>query len=257
MNQRRVGQPTHIPIDATVRDAAADTVALHRKAQQVASGGARAAVLGANDGLVTNLCLILAVAGADATPSAVRLAGFASLVAGAFSMAAGEWVSVSSHCELAAGLVGELRRLIARNPRLVLDQLSERLVEEGFAEDTASVVSTELPLDEDRFLNFASRTLFGVNPSDLGSPITAATSSFLLFAIGALIPLAPWFVTRGAAAVVSSSVLTAVASLSIGGLVSRSSGKSASFGALRQLAIVAVASAATWGIGALFGTAIA
>ena len=117
MNLRATGGPTKIPIEPTVRDAAADTEALRRKAQQVARGGTRAAVLGANDGLVTNLCLILAVAGADATPSAVRLAGFASLVAGAFSMAAGEWVSVSSHRELAVGLLVELRRLIARNPR--------------------------------------------------------------------------------------------------------------------------------------------
>jgi VIT1/CCC1 family predicted Fe2+/Mn2+ transporter len=187
----------------------------------------------------------------------VRLAGFASLIAGAFSMAAGEWVSVSSHTELAAGLVLELKRLIARNPKLVLDELAGQLVKEGFAEDTAAVVSTELPLDEDRFLNFASRTLFGVNPNELGSPITAATSSFVLFAVGALIPLAPWFVTRGGAGIWCSVVLTAAASLTIGGLVSRSSGNSTVLGAARQLGIVAIASAATYGIGAAFGTAVA
>jgi hypothetical protein len=113
---RIIGRPTHIPIERDVRDAAADTADLRRKADQVARGGTRAAVLGANDGLVTNLCLILAVAGASASQSSVRLAGFASLIAGAFSMAAGEWVSVRSQKELAVGLLSELRRLIARNP---------------------------------------------------------------------------------------------------------------------------------------------
>ena len=214
-------------------------------------------MLGANDGLVTNLCLILAIAGASATPPAVRLAGFASLIAGAFSMAAGEWVSVSSHKELAVGLLAELRRLIARNPKLVLDELTTQLVDDGFAEDTAMQASTELPLDEDRFLNFTARTVFGVNPDELGSPVTAASSSFALFSIGALIPLAPWFFTSGAAAVGTSVVLTGLASLFIGGLVSRSSGNSTIFGAVRQLAIVVLASGITYGIGALFGTAIA
>ena len=257
MNQSLKGRPTHIPIDPTVRDANADTYALRRKAQQVARGGARAAVLGANDGLVTNLCLILAVAGANAAPSSVRLAGFASLVAGAFSMAAGEWVSVSSHRELAVGLLDELRRLIARNPKLVLGELTAQLIEDGFADDTAAQASTELPLDEDRFLNFTARTMFGVNPNELGSPLTAATNSLVLFAVGALIPLAPWFFTSGAAAVGTSIVLTAAASLFIGALVSRSSGNSSFAGAARQLVIVALASAITYGIGALFGTAIA
>jgi len=256
VSSRPGGRPTLIPIDPVVRDAAADTAALRRKADQVARGGIRAAVLGANDGLVTNLCLILAIAGADASQSSVRLAGFASLIAGAFSMAAGEWVSVSSHKELATGLLSELRRLIARNPKLVLGQLTDQLVDVGFAEDTAQQASTELPLDEDRFLNFTAQTVFGVNPHELGSPVTAATSSFVLFAIGALIPLFPWFFTRGGAAVSLSVVLTAIASLSIGGLVSRSSGNSTVKGAARQLAIVVFASAVTYGIGALFGTAI-
>jgi hypothetical protein len=165
VNQRPKGRPTHIPIEPTVSDANADTAALRRKAQQVARGGARAAVLGANDGLVTNLCLILAVAGANAAPSAVRLAGFASLVAGAFSMAAGEWVSVSSHRELAVGLLDELRRLIARNPKLVLGELTAQRVDDGFAEDTAAQASTELPLDEDRFLTFTARTMSVSTPT--------------------------------------------------------------------------------------------
>ena len=251
------GQPTRIQIDPTVTDAAADTAAFRRKAKQVTAGGARAAVLGANDGLVTNLCLILAVAGADGSQSAVRVAGFASLIAGALSMAAGEWVSVRSQAELSEGLLAELRRLIARNPKLVLGELVDQLVADGFDEDTARKASTELPLDEDRFMSFTARSLFGVNPDDLGSPALAAFSSLALFSVGAALPLIPWFITSGAAATVTSIVLTAVASLIVGGGVSRLSGNSAARGALRQLAIVILASAVTYGVGSLFGTAIA
>lgn len=250
-------RPTLIPIDAHVSDAAGDTASLRRKAEQVRRGGARAAVLGVNDGLVTNLCLILAVAGASATASSVRLAGFASLIAGAFSMAAGEWVSVRSQAQMAAGLVSELKRLIGRNPRLVLDELTNQLIDDGFATDTARKASTELPLDEDRFLNFTSRTVFGVNPAELGSPFVAAFSSLALFSVGALIPLLPWFFAHGTTAAVWSVILTAVASLLVGGLVSWTAGNSAILGGSRQLLIVVLASAVTYGIGSLFGTAVA
>ncbi len=245
-----------IPIAARVDDGSADTAALRHKAQQVARGGARAAVLGINDGLVTNLCLILAIAGANGTQAAVRLAGFASLIAGAFSMAAGEWVSVRSQAELSGGVLTELRRLIGRNPKLVLDELSSQLVEDGFGDETARRASTELPLDEDRFLSFTARTMFGVNPNELGSPFVAAGSSLALFAVGALIPLTPWFFMQGGVAEAWSVMLTASASLVVGGAVSSSSGNSAVRGGARQLAIVVLASAITYGIGSLFGTAV-
>ena len=115
------------------------------------------------------------MAGADASASAVRLAAFASLLAGAVSMAAGEWVSVKSQVELYSGLLDELRRLVHSDPGLVLDELTERLEEAGFARSTAQQASTELPLDEDRFLRFTSATVFGLDPNELGSPMTAAS----------------------------------------------------------------------------------
>jgi VIT1/CCC1 family predicted Fe2+/Mn2+ transporter len=214
-------------------------------------------VLGVNDGLVTNVCLILAVAGASSTAGSVRIAGFASLVAGAFSMAAGEWVSVRSQVELYQGLLTELRTLIARNPRLILRELTDHLVDTGFALDTAQRVAAELPLDETQFLHFCARTLFGLNPDELGSPITAALSSLGLFTAGALVPLVPWFVTHGTPATIASVVATAVASVAVGAWVSRSSDTSIARGAIRQLLIVVAASAVTYGIGKLFGTAIA
>jgi vacuolar iron transporter family protein len=252
---RRV-RPTLIPIDHHVVDASSDAAELAARVSQVARGGVRAAVLGVNDGLVTNVCLILAVAGANASRANVRLAGFASLIAGSFSMAAGEWVSVRSQVELFGGLLDQLRRLVARNPRLVLDELSTHLEAAGFGRETARAASTELPLDEPRFLRFAATTLFGINPDELGSPVTAALSSLSWFAAGALVPLVPWFFTGGVLATWVSVGLTGTASVAVGAVVSRSSGRGPVLGAVRQLGIVAAASAVTYAIGRLFGTAV-
>ncbi len=245
------------PIEPRVVDDRSDAAALQHRVDSAARGGARAAVLGVNDGLVTNVCLILAVAGADSSASAVRIAGFASLVAGAFSMAAGEWVSVRSQVEIYEGLLAELRRLVSRNPKLVLGELTDKLVEAGLATDTAQRAATEMPLHEQRFFDFSARLMFGLNPDELGSPATAAASSLGLFAVGAAIPLLPWFVTDGSVAVVASVGATAAASVAVGGWVSRSAERPVARGALRQLVIVIAASAVTYGIGALFGTTIA
>ncbi len=250
------GLPYTTRADPRPVDAAADAAELRARASAVNRGAARAAVLGINDGLVTNVCLILAVVGASSEPSAVRIAGLASLIAGAFSMAAGEWISVRSQLELYQGVVAELRRLTARNPRLILDELAGALMEQGLATDTSHRVAAELPLDEEHFIEFSSRNLFGVDPGELGSPWVSAVSSFGLFTVGAIVPLSPWFFTEGATAVTVSVVATAVASIFVGGWVARTASRPVWTGALRQLAIVVAASAVTYGIGELFGTAI-
>lgn len=249
--------PARVGPQAEVVDRASDAAILARRAAQVTRGAARAAVLGVSDGLVTNVCLILAMAGADASASAVRLAGFASLLAGALSMAAGEWVSVRSQVDLYTGIVGELRMLVQRDPELILDEVADRLEQAGFGRETAQVASTELPLDEPRFLRFASTSIFGVDPDELGSPMTAALSSLALFAVGAFVPLAPWLITQGLAAVMISLALAALMSVAVGTYVARSSGRSPFTGSVRQLAIVAASAAVTYGIGTLFGVAVA
>jgi VIT1/CCC1 family predicted Fe2+/Mn2+ transporter len=245
-----------IPIEPRPVDTATDAAQLAARVQQVARGGVRAAVLGVNDGLVTNVCLILAVAGANATRSSVRLAGFASLIAGVLSMAAGEWVSVRSQVELFEALIAQLRGLVARNPKLVLDELSDHLEAAGFGRETAHTATTEIPLDEPRFMRFASTTLFGINPEELGSPMTAAASSMLWFALGALVPLLPWFFTGKPLAVWLSVVLTGAASVIVGGELGLRSQRGFVRGAARQLLIVVAAAAVTYGIGHLFGTAV-
>lgn len=251
-----VPQPYTAVAARDVDDAGSDARQLQARVATVTRGGARAAVLGVNDGLVTNVCLILAVAGASSGVTEVRIAGLASLIAGAFSMAAGEWISVRSQVELFDGIVAELHRLARRNPKLLLNELTSKLEESGLATDTAQRVSTELPLEGQRFVDFTARTVFGFDPGEVGSPVVAAMSSFALFVAGAIVPLAPWFVTSGNPAIVASVTLTALASLVVGGWVSRSSDRPVVQGASRQLAIVIVASIVTYGIGSAFGTAI-
>lgn len=250
-------EPTRVGPARADLDRSADAEVLARRALQVTRGGARAAVLGASDGLVSNVCLILGVAGAGASASAVRIAGFASLLAGALSMAAGEWVSVRSQVELYSGLIAELRDLVDRDPELVLDEIADRLEAAGFGRRTARLASTELPLDEPRFLRFTAANLFGINADELGSPMTAAVSSLLLFALGALVPLLPWFLTSGLAASALSVAFTLIASVGVGASVSQLSGRPWWRGSARQVLIVVFASAVTYGIGALFGTTVA
>jgi VIT1/CCC1 family predicted Fe2+/Mn2+ transporter len=244
-------------IAAHVEDPEGDAAVLRREAQRVARGGARAAVLGVNDGLVSNLALIIGVAGASASQGSVRLAGFASLIAGAFSMAAGEWVSVRSQVELAGGVLGELRRLLMRNPKLILDQLVVQLERIGLDTSTSKLASTEMGIDDERLISFAARNVIGIEEEHAGSPVVTAVSSLTLFAGGALVPLLPWFVTRGTAGVLWSATLTGLASLGVGAWISWSSGRPLWRGALRQLAIVVVTSIVTYAIGAAFGTAVA
>jgi len=252
-----IRRPFTVSAAPRVEDASRDAAELTERVAIVSRGGARAAVLGVNDGLVTNLCLILAVAGASIGAGEIRVAGLASLIAGAFSMAAGEWISVKSQVELYEGIVDEIRTLAQRNPRLMLDELTTKLRETGFANDTAQRVATELPLDDERFVSFSARTVFGFDTEQLGSPVTAAVSSLGLFAVGALVPLVPWFITSGTPAIFASIVATALASVAVGGWVSHSSGRSVVQGALRQLAIVIVVAAVTYAIGKVFGTAVA
>lgn len=252
----RTARPLRTTATGRAADPALDAADLANQVAKVARGGARAAVLGISDGLVTNICLILGMAGAQASAGTVRLAGFASLLAGALSMAAGEWVSVRSQAELYDGLLVRIRQLVAHNPRLMLSELSARLEAAGFARATAQSAPAELALDEERFLAFTAQIVFGISPAGLGSPLTAATTSLAYFAGGALIPLAPWWFLHGTAAVVGSIVLTAIASVVVGAGIARSSDRSVVRGALRQLAIILVAAGVTYGIGQLFGSTV-
>jgi VIT1/CCC1 family predicted Fe2+/Mn2+ transporter len=249
-------RPLRITSAGRSAEAAADAVDLAGEVTRVSRGGARAAVLGISDGLVTNICLVLGLAGAHTSPGALRLAGFASLLAGALSMAAGEWVSVRSQADLYGSLLDRVRRLVIRNPGLVVGELSQRLQEAGLGRATAQTATAELARNEERFVSLTAQLVFGIGPDGLGSPLTAASASLVYFAVGALVPLAPWCLTRGAPAEILSIGLTVITGIIVGAAIARSSDRSVSWGAARQLVIILAAAAVTYGLGNLFGSTV-
>ena len=233
-----------------------DSQILAARAAQVQRGGARAAVLGVNDGLVSTLCIVLGVAAAGQSQQAVLLAGLAGLVAGSISMAAGEWISVKAQVELFQGVLSDLKHMIRKDKALLEETLTAHLVEDGYSARTAASATKELSTDKGRFFETYAEQVIGVNPDELGSPWVAAASSFALFTLGALAPLSPWFFIGGTIGMMLSLVLTAIGSLIAGGYVANSSGKAIWYGAVRQFLIVVLASVVTYGVGVVFGVAI-
>lgn len=233
-----------------------DSEILARRALQVQRGAARASVLGVNDGLVSTLCIVLAVAGAGAVTQSVLLAGFAGLIAGAVSMAAGEWISVRAQVELFGGVIKDIKKLVVSDRELLVEQVSQSLATTGHTPETANIAANEIAKDDAHLTDVYTRQVMGFNPDELGSPWLAAGSSFALFTVGALAPLAPWFFTGGAVAVWLSIIFTGIGGLVVGGYISASSGNSVAKGALRQFAIIILASAVTYGVGYLFGVTV-
>ena len=222
----------------------------HRRIQ---GGAARAAVFGISDGLVSNVSLILGVAGADPAPGVVRLAGLAGLVGGAFSMAAGEYVSMRAQTELLEREL-ELERIeIFRRPENERRELAAIYRQRGVAADTAEELATEMMRDPELALETHAREELGIDPNELGSPVSAAVSSFLAFAFGALLPLLPWFFTKGGRATVSSVVIGGLAAAGIGLALSAFTGRSAVRSAARQLAIATAAAGVTFAVGNAVG----
>lgn len=222
----------------------------HRNIQ---SGGARAAVFGASDGLVSNASLILGVAGAHPAGSVVGLAGLAGLVAGAFSMAAGELLSMQAQRELLQRELDMERQALRRSPQAERRELAAIYERRGLDPALARDLVEEVMRDPELALETHAREELGINPGELGSPALAALSSFVMFALGALVPLVPWLVTRGGPAIIGSVVAGAVASLVIGGLLGLLTGRSTWRSAMRQLGVAAVAAAVTYGIGRAVG----
>ena len=210
-------------------------------------------MFGASDGLVSNVSLILGVAGANPTGSFVRLAGIAGLVAGAVSMAAGEYVSMRAQAELFERELEIERRSIQRNPRLETKELTEIYEARGVDPDTARTIASELMRDPDLALEAHAREELGIDPSALGSPVRAASSSFLAFAVGALLPLLPWFVTDGWPAIIASVVLAVIGAGGLGWALGTFTGRSRLFSAGRQVLIAAIAAGVTFGIGSVLG----
>ncbi|MBX6767098.1 MAG: VIT1/CCC1 transporter family protein [Actinomadura rubrobrunea] len=203
------------------------------------------------DGLVSNFALIAGVAGGQATQRVVLLAGLAGLAAGAFSMAAGEYISVASQSELAEAEIEVERLELERHPHAEQAELAARYVERGLDPELAEEVARQLSRDPDRALEVHARAELGVTPDDLPSPLLAAISSFLAFAVGAVLPVLPY--AFGATSLWPAAVVAGVGLFGAGALVTRVTKRSWWFGGLRQLGFGALAAAVTYGVGALIG----
>jgi vacuolar iron transporter family protein len=244
-----------------VSDAGADdgTAALppaeiHHDHQDVSGGWLRAAVFGAMDGLVSNLALISGMAGGDAAASTVALAGVAGLAAGAFSMAAGEYVSVKSQNELAEHEISIERAEILARPDAELAELAQTYVARGVDPELARQVAQQISSDTERAVRTHAMLELGVDPAHLASPLVAAGSSFVSFSIGALVPLLPYLF--GASALWPAVVLASIGLFAAGALVARVTARAWWFSGLRQLGFGLTAAALTYLVGAVVGVAV-
>jgi len=222
----------------------------------IAGGNLRAAVFGASDGLVSNVCLILGVAGAAGGGRTVLVSGVAGLLAGAFSMAAGEYVSVRSQREMFEHQISAERDELAKYPHEEAAELSLIYQARGLGKDDADRMSTRIVANPGYALDTLAREELGLDPGALGSPVGAAVFSFGAFAAGAFVPLAPFVFAGGGAALTAAIALTAVALFGVGCATSLFSGRGTISGGLRSLLIGAAAGAVTYGIGRLLGAAV-
>jgi VIT1/CCC1 family predicted Fe2+/Mn2+ transporter len=224
----------------------------HRHAD-VSGGWLRAATFGAMDGLVSNTALIAGVA-ASASAHAVVLAGVAGLLAGSFSMALGEYTSITTANEQLESEVRVERRSFRKYPSEERAELVGMLVAMGLTEDTAAKATEEIHRDEDQALNFHLVQELGVDPREKPSPWIAAGASFLMFALGAVIPLIPYLL--GFPSLWAGLAFGGVGLLVAGGAAARFTRKSLWLGSVRQLAFGAIAIGATYVVGLLIGAAV-
>ncbi len=227
---------------------------MHHEHRDVTGGWLRPTVFGAMDGLVSNFALITGVAaGSHSDPTAVVLAGIAGLGAGAFSMAAGEYVSVASQAELALAEIEIERRELERNPDAEREELARLYRARGLDPGLASEVARQLSRNPASALGVHVREELGLSVDDLPSPVLAAGSSLLSFAAGAFLPLAPYLL--GASSLRPAVIVAVISLFTAGAVVSRITARSWWASGLRQLALGGVAAALTFGLGSLAGSA--
>ena len=225
--------------------------------RNVGGNALRAAVLGANDGLCSNLALVMGVAGASTSSHLILLTGIAGLLAGAFSMALGEWVSVTSSRELAERELRIERDELEAAPEEEREELELIYQAKGVPKAEAKQLSQRLLDDQGAALDVLAREELGIDPQELGgSARVAAITSFVLFAFGALIPVIPFMVAAGWTAVTASVVLSGASLFGIGAAITIFTGRSVWVSGGRQLALGLGAAGLTYGLGRLLGVAM-
>jgi VIT1/CCC1 family predicted Fe2+/Mn2+ transporter len=220
-------------------------------------GSLRAAVFGINDGLVSNFSLVMGFAGAEARPEYILLAGIAGLLAGSFSMAAGEYVSVSAQRELFEQQIKMEKEELEMSPKEEEEELSLIYQAKGLPEHEASLLARRIIANPRTAIDTLAREELGLDPSELGSPWVAALSSFLAFVIGALVPVIPYLFTSGTNAWIISAICSCLALFVIGAVLSIFTARGPMLSGLRMLGIGLLASGVTFAAGWLFGVTVA
>jgi VIT1/CCC1 family predicted Fe2+/Mn2+ transporter len=249
-----MGMPGVEPASEEAAAAAAMSVrdeSWHRAAGQ--SGALRAAVFGINDGLVSNLAMVMGFAGAATDNRIIVLAGVAGLLAGAFSMAAGEYVSMQSQKELFQRQIELERELLRFRPDQEREELAALYRTKGLSDEESELVATRLMQDPAKALDTKIREELGLDPNELGSPWGAAGYSFVAFALGAFVPLAPFLVASGSAASIAAVTLALTALFVVGAVVSLLTGRGLLFSGVRQVGIGGAAALVTYVVGSVIG----
>ena len=220
-------------------------------------GSLRAAVFGINDGLVSNFSLVMGFAGAEAKPEYILLAGVAGLLAGSFSMAAGEYVSMRAQRELFEQQIAMEKQELEMSPKEEEEELSLIYQAKGIPEADARLMARRIVENPRTAIDTLAREELGLDPSQLGSPWGAAGSSFVAFIVGAIVPVLPYLFAAGGTAWMMSGLLSCLALFSVGALISIFTARGPLVSGLRMLAIGLLASATTYGVGWLLGVSVA
>jgi VIT1/CCC1 family predicted Fe2+/Mn2+ transporter len=232
---------------------------LEGRRHRAASGGnaLRAAVLGANDGLLSNFSLVMGVAGAAFSGRTILITGLAGLLAGAGSMAMGEWISVRSARELYGRQIGLERQELLEVPEEEEEELALIYRSKGLPGDQARSLARRLMADRETALDTLSREELGIDPEELGgSALGAAASSYLLFCVGAVVPVLPFLFLGGWPAVVASALASVAGLFGLGAAITLFTGRSVLFSGGRQVLIGAAAAALTYGLGLLLAVSV-
>ena len=227
----------------------------HHGVDSARGGRLRAAIFGINDGLVSNASLVVGVAAAEPDNKFIILAGFAGLVAGAVSMAAGEYISMKVQREVFEAQIALERRELEESPEHEREEVSVIFQAKGLPVEDAERIADHVMADTEVALDLMAREELGLNPDDLGSPWGAATSSFLSFAAGALLPVLPYLFTQGPLALVIALGLTAISLFVVGAATARLTEHPLLFGGVRMLLVGALATGVTYIVGKVIGVA--
>ncbi len=237
--------------------AGAEVMRLEGRHRSTGGNALRAAVLGANDGLVSNLSLVMAVAGAAMSESAILVTGLAGLLAGAGSMALGEWLSVQSSRELYRHQLETEEEELLTAPEEEEEELALIYQARGLEESDARTFAAGVMRNQNTALETLAREELGINPEELGgSAWEAAITSFFLFAMGAIVPVIPFFFAHGMTAVAMSVVFATIALFILGAAITLFTGRSVMFSGSRQVLFGLIAAALTFGVGRLVGVAL-